>query len=203
MSASEHWLDQYSSRYFSWQLGQNEDGRPCHYRPLGLVERGFDLDGIGYEGRSDVNALMELSIASRCTPEQIQNRIKLAWTVLRFDHVLLQCTAVFRQQWMKPSHESPVRYCVYCPPLDVQEAISKANRSLTFIKDRPGVFDVRDFYHHSQNVARIVDPKKAMAEVFVAPFILDENGRGHLDILIVMGVSLCLPTGIYVYVASC
>lgn len=189
MSATEHWLDQYASGYHAWQSAVDEDGRPCFYRPLGLVERGFDLDGYGYEGRADINATLELDIAATCSLEQIQKRILLAWTALRLHHVLLLSKAVFRQAFMRPAHSSAPRYFLLQFPQDTKQAILQAASCLTFLKASQGEVNLADFFHHAQNVARIVKPAKAMAELFVAPLEHVNQEKWRLKMLLVMGVS--------------
>ena len=190
MHSQEHWLDQYASGYHAWQIAEDSDGRLSFYRPLGLVERGFDLDGYGYEGRADINATLELDVATTCSPEQLQKRILLAWTALRLHHVLLLSRAVFRQRFMRPAHDVPTRYFLIQFPESVQEAILQARKCLTFLETSKDNFQLADFFHHAQNVARIVQPDEAMSKVFVAPFGASQTrGRRRVQFLLVMGVS--------------
>jgi len=189
MSRKEHWLDQYASGYHAWQSAVDEDSRPCFYRPLGLVERGFDLDGHGYEGRADINATLELDISTTCTLEQIKERILLAWTALRLHHVLLLSKAVFRQPFMRSAHEAPKRYYLVHFPESLKHAKTQARECLTFLEGTQVSFDLADFFHHAQNVARIVEPTKAMAELFIAPLSSTGQRKQRIKLLLVMGVS--------------
>lgn len=188
-SSKEHWLDQYASGYHAWQSGRDDRGRACFFRPLGLVERGFDLDGHGYEGRADINATLELDIATSCTQAQIEERILLAWTALRLHHVLLLSKAVFRQSFMRPAHKGPTRYYLIHFPEHPKQAIAEAQSCLTFLRGEDYRFALGDFFHHAQNVARIVQPTKAMAELFVLPISSTNEGKHRLQLLFVMGVS--------------
>lgn len=188
MTGQEHWLDQYASGFHAWQHALDEKGESCFYRPLGMVERGFDLDGVGYEGRADINATLELDVFTTCTPQQIRKRILLAWTLLRLHHVLLLSKAVFRQPFMRPAHKSPTRYHLVKYPLSKQQAISEAQSCLKVIDNSHKSFDLGDFFHHAQNVARIVQPTKALAHLFVAP-IDEAHPPRRIQMLMVMGVS--------------
>jgi hypothetical protein len=190
MSGAEHWLDQYAAGYHAWQSAVDDEGRPCFYRPLGLVERGFDLDGYGYEGRADINATLELDVATTCTLPQIQKRILLAWTALRLHHVLLLSKAVFRQSFMRPAHPSAPRYFLLQFPEDTKQAKSQAASCLQFLKASQGDINLADFFHHAQNVARVVKPANAMSELFVAPLEHIKHERWRVKFLLVMGVSL-------------
>ncbi|KAK9899245.1 hypothetical protein P389DRAFT_46148 [Cystobasidium minutum MCA 4210] len=183
MPTPEHWLEGYASAYHAWQYAVDGKGEACFYRPLGLVERGFDLDGVGYEGRADINATLELDVNTTCTPEQIRRRILLAWTLLRLHHVLLLSKAVFHRPFMRPSHKSQNRYFLVKFPSSKHEAVSDAKKHITFIKHTQKDFDLPSFFHHSQNVARVVKPTEAMAELFVAPLT---DGR-RIELLLVMG----------------
>lgn len=199
---AEHWLDQYAAGYHAWQRTIDDAGRICFYRPLGLVERGFDLDGFGYEGRADINATLELNISTTCTPEQLHKRILLAWSSLRLHHVLLLSKAVFRQSYMRPAHNAPTRYYLIHFPESIEEVLSDAKRCLTFIEGDSESFDLATFFHHCQNVARIVKPeKKALAELFVAPLQAETGRRRRLKMLMVMGVGQGIFRTLFIHFA--
>lgn len=190
MHSRESWLDQYASGYHAWQRTIDDDGRLCFYRPLGLVERGFDLDGYGHEGRADINATLELDIVTTCTQKQLEKRILLAWTALRLHHVLLLSKAVFRQSFMRPAHESPTRYYLIQFPENLEQATSQAQSCLSYLEeDQDSQFSLGDLFHHAQNVARVVQPTEAMARLFVGPIRSTNMEKCRLQLLLVMGVS--------------
>ncbi|KAI4789262.1 hypothetical protein E4T44_10670 [Aureobasidium sp. EXF-8845] len=149
-----HWLDQYASNYHEWRQARIE-GKHCFYRPLGTVETAFDSDGIYYEGRADVNALLELQTKHRLSQEQLRHRITLAWTVLRLSHVLLLARAVNRKASMTAGNASQTRFFLVCPPDDFRDAITDATKALSFIEQPVDDRGLATFYRHAQNTGRV------------------------------------------------
>lgn len=182
-----HWLDQYASKHHDWVQVQ-ESGRPVSYRPLGLIETAFDSDGIYYEGRADVNALLHLEIHSRLARDQLRQRILLAWTALRLHHVLLMTTAVNHQSYMTAINErSCGRFFLVIPPRSADEAISNARKSLIYVDDHLKEVDDSDLYRHVQNSARVFDASDALARLFVLPLTDVSKTRASMKLLFVMG----------------
>jgi hypothetical protein len=163
-----HWLDQYASNYHEWRKARI-DNKHCFYRPLGTVETAFDSDGIYYEGRADVNALLELQSKHRLSQEQLRHRITLAWTVLRLSHALLLARAVDRKPFMTAGNASQTRFFLVCPPDDSRDAIADATKALSFIEQPVDDRGLATFYRHAQNTGRVVNADAFLAKLFIFP----------------------------------
>lgn len=179
-----HWLDQYASNYHEWHKAQHK-GQPCYYRALGLVETAFDSDGIYFEGRADVNALLELEVNHRLSEEQLSRRILLAWTVLRLHHVLLLARAVDRQPYMTSGNAAQRRFFLICPPDSSKAAIAASEKTLTFVDQSLDSMGVADFYRHAQNTGRIVNADEYLASLFVFPLERISSTKNKLRLLFV------------------
>lgn len=181
-----HWLDQYASNYHEWRKARI-DGKHCFYRPLGTVETAFDSDGIYYEGRADVNALLELQTNHRLSQEQLRHRIILAWTVLRLSHVLLLARAVDRKSFMTAGNASQTRFFLVCPPDDSRDAIADAIKALSFIEQPVDDRGLATFYRHAQNTGRVVNADAFLAKLFVFPTGDTVGSQTSLRFLFVKG----------------
>jgi hypothetical protein len=181
-----HWLDQYASNYHEWRKARI-DGKHCFYRPLGTVETAFDSDGIYYEGRADVNALLELQTKHRLSQIQLRHRITLAWTVLRLSHVLLLARAVDRKSFMTAGNASQTRFFLVCPPGDSRDAIVDATKALSFIEQPVDDRELATFYRHAQNTGRVVDADAFLAKLFVFPTGDTVGSQTSLRFLFVKG----------------
>lgn len=181
-----HWLDQYASNYHEWHQAQN-DGKNCFYRPLGIVETAFDSDGIYYEGRADVNALLELQSKHCLSQQQLRKRITLAWTVLRLSHVLLLARAVDRQSFMTAGNASQTRFFMICPPEGSQDAIADAAKALSFVEPPMDDRGLAAFYRHAQNTGRVVNADEFLAKLFVFPIDNTADSKTSLKFLFVKG----------------
>jgi hypothetical protein len=62
-------------------------------------------------------------------------------------------------------------------PEDSQQALSDAEQQMVFLEDHYDSIEWKDFYHHCQNVKRVVDPDVALAKVFVLPTKLEDGRR--------------------------
>lgn len=181
-----HWLDQYASNYHEWRQAQN-DGKQCFYRPLGIVETAFDSDGIYYEGRADVNALLELQAKHRLSQGQLRKRITLAWTVLRLSHVLLLARAVDRQAFMAAGNAFQTRFFMICPPEGLRNAVADATEALSFVEQPVDDRGLATFYRHAQNTGRVVNADKLLAKLFVFPIDDTAGIKTSLKFLFVKG----------------
>jgi hypothetical protein len=181
-----HWLDQYASNYHQWHKAQN-DGKHCFYRPLGIVETAFDSDGIYYEGRADVNALLELQVKHCLSHEQLRKRITLAWTVLRLSHVLLLARAVGRKPFMTAGNASQTRFFMICPPEGSEDAIADATKALAFVEPPVDERGLATFYRHAQNTGRVVNADEFLAKLFVFPIDDTADSKTSLKFLFVKG----------------
>lgn len=179
-----HWLADYAGD-FRWHEA-HVNSTTTYHRRLGLVELAFDADGRYNEGRADINALLELNIRTRLSRDELHRRILLAWTTLRCQHVLLQARAVTHSEIVEGSQgwHSDVCFAIDMPKT-TQEAVQDAKEHIIFMDRHYSIVDTQDFWTHSQNVARIIDPKSALARLFVFPLEATDNGTFNLRLLIV------------------
>jgi hypothetical protein len=186
-----HWLDQYAQDYHSWHDGTDDDGRRCVYRRQGCVEASFDVDGMWFEGRADINASLELEIVSQLTIEQLERRILLAWTALRLHHVLLMTKAVDPHSSFKQVDKARQnRFFLLHPPTTPSEAREDAASQLVFARKSHASIDIDDFYRHAQNVARVIEPTRALGKLFVMPLEKLSPTRARLNLLLIMSHSI-------------
>ncbi|KAK4988074.1 hypothetical protein LTR50_004190 [Elasticomyces elasticus] len=179
-----HWLDQYGSEYHQWHKA-TYNGNTIYYRPLGLVEYAFDTDGTDYEGRADMNGLLTLQVASDLNRAQIHHHILLAWTALCQQHALIRSKVLRRQPYMAPDAVSDVdRFFVVEQPHDERAALAEAAKTVVFLDDSYTAMDPFDFYRHSQNTGRVIEPSAALSKCFVLPF--DIRGQGTFTISLLM-----------------
>ncbi|KAI4717400.1 hypothetical protein E4T48_06375 [Aureobasidium sp. EXF-10727] len=181
-----HWLDQYATNYHEW-LESRSDGRHCFYRPLGTVETAFDSDGIYYEGRADVNALLELAAKHHLSRTQLRQRITLAWAVLRLSHVLLLATAVDRKPFMSGGNAAQRRFFLVNSPKGPQDAIADATRSLSFFEEPMDESGLAEFYRHAQNTGRVVNADEFLAKLFIFSTDNIAGSKTSLKFLFVKG----------------
>lgn len=190
MSSAEtslHWLDQYGNNYHQWRKGLYQ-GRDFFYRPQGIIEYAFDTDGLHFEGRADINALLTLEAKTGLTEEQIRKRILTAWTVLRLRHVLLMSKAVYKHEFgIADSKVARDRFLVVQPPRDEHDALEEAERAVVWTADYYAKIPTSDIYRHTQNVARAIDARQAMAKLYVLPMEQLPSGRQSIRILFLMG----------------
>lgn len=182
-----HWLDQYgNATSHAWRTAV-EDDKTILYRPLGLVEFAFDSDGRYYEGRADMTAQLDVAIRSRLSHADLRERVTLAWTLLRCQHVLLQAAAVDKQSYMDITTDTstPDRYFRVIRPKTTDEAISGGKSSLDFLEDHYERVDSLDFWIHTQNTARAIDPDVALARLFVFALEPSKDGTELLRFLMV------------------
>jgi len=167
------WLRHYAAKDdYEWRRVPSSHNAQStrFYRPLGLVESTFDSDGRYWEGRADLNVMLELEIRSTVDEAELRRRILLAWTCLRCQHWLLQAKALASKDMAATLEES--RDDVYFA-IDVlstvDNAIEEAGRHLVHLNEHYDKVDWRDFWLHCQNTPRVVDPKIALAKMFVLP----------------------------------
>ncbi|KAM3415511.1 hypothetical protein BST61_g9032 [Cercospora zeina] len=140
-------------------------------RPLGFVEFSFDCDGRLFEGRADMNCLVKLAVKSRLSDEDFRERVLLAWTQSRCQHVLLQARTIRETDGANGDFAPQGLNFAVDVHASVSKAVESAGRHLVFLGDHYECVDHRDFYMHCQNTARVVDPEDALAKVFVLPLI--------------------------------
>ncbi|KAK0278084.1 hypothetical protein LTR35_009406 [Friedmanniomyces endolithicus] len=167
------WLRHYAAKDdYEWRRVPSSHNAQStrFYRPLGLVESTFDSDGRYWEGRADLNVMLELEIRSTVDEAELRRRILLAWTCLRCQHWLLQAKALASKDMAATLEES--RDDVYFA-IDVlstvDNTIEEAGRHLVHLDEHYDKVDWRDFWLHCQNTPRVADPKIALAKMFVLP----------------------------------
>ncbi|KAJ0123231.1 hypothetical protein J7T55_011695 [Diaporthe amygdali] len=163
------WLQRYATGYHKWEQAQHNNG-VVFYRPLGVVEKGFDNDGIYHEGRADINLAMSFEIKTTKSKAQLRRHILLAWTNLRLRHTLLGATASGPADFMgKNAVQRSDRFFVIARPKDQQHAVRSAEGPVVFLEDHYSSVDADLLYLHAQNVARTFDARQSMVKVMVLP----------------------------------
>ena len=185
VSTLPHWLDDYASKRFEWQCLRVND-QITFWRPLGHVESVFDADGRHYEGRADLNSLLELEVKSQLSRDELHERILLAWTYLRCRHLLLQSKAITRSQAFGKAEGTgdEIGFAINVPD-NAKGAVEAAAEHVVFLDDHYDRVQTQDFWIHCQNTSRVVDPDEALAKMFVFPSEATSNGRHRLRFLFV------------------
>ena len=185
-----YWLRQYSNvTEYQWKRERIE-GRLVFHRPLGLVESSFDSDGRYFEGRADMNDLIELNVRTTLSQEGLRRRIDLAWTCLRCRHSLLRARTIrLRSRQISASSFAPDNLHIAVDNLEsVEGALSDAIEHVVHLVDNfEGPIEAYDFYQHTQNCARVVNPDVALAKLFVFPLEETLNEHSVLRFLLVGG----------------
>ncbi|SMY19997.1 unnamed protein product [Zymoseptoria tritici ST99CH_1A5] len=175
MSVSTHppdWLRRYGNlQGYSWRP-TTINGRSAFCRPLGLVEFSFDTDGRHYEGRADMNVCIKTELATTLSKADLRERILLAWTRLRNQHLLLRAKTIRDES---DSLAPQGLHFAVTVPESWQQARIEAEKQIVWLEDHYENIEWKDFSHHCQNVKRVVDPDVALAKVFVLP---TENADG-------------------------
>lgn len=182
----QYWpFDRYANNYYHWHEFRSND-ELSFYRPLGLVERTFDADGIYFGGRADINAGLDLEIHSTIIQDQLRTRILLAWTALRLQHVLLMAKAVNGESYASSSNSIQERIFLIDTPKTPDQAIEQASLDIVFVADLYPEVDYENFYYHLQNTGRIIDASKNLAKLYVLPSIRDSDEHSTLRFIFVM-----------------
>ncbi|KAK0347376.1 hypothetical protein LTR02_002954 [Friedmanniomyces endolithicus] len=172
-SSAPRWLRHYAAKdEYEWQNAPSSHNAQTSrfYRPLGLVESTFDSDGRYWEGRADINVMLELEMNSTAGEDDLRKRILLAWTCLRCQHWLLQAKALAGRDVAGTLDEPrDDMFFAIDVPSTVDNAIGEAKRHLMHLNEYHDEVGWRDFWLHCQNTPRVVDPKKALAKMFVLP----------------------------------
>ncbi|KAH6648455.1 hypothetical protein BKA67DRAFT_538491 [Truncatella angustata] len=178
-----HWLDRYAKNHHEWRPQQDQNGDSFWCRRQGIIESAFDADGRYYEGRADVTSLLRLKFISPLSWEQLRQRILLAWTALRLEHVLMRAWAPLIKNEAHGSDEPYFQVPCFDGP---EAAIENANQWLSFVEDRPDrIVDDDEFHLHSINTARVVDTNRSLSRLFVLPRKALDNGETVLRFCLV------------------
>ena len=178
----ENWLSRYANDFHHWRT-DNKDGADVFRRRLGLVETTFYVDGRFFQGRADVTALITVETKTKLSQENLRHRILLAWTCLRFKHVLLMSHL--------SGDEDPYKQeFIIRRPKTTQEALLDAADSITFVDKLYQVVDVPELWRHCTNIGRIPNPSKNFSRLLILPPEKGLNGNTKLRFLQVSGHSI-------------
>lgn len=123
-----------------------------------------------------MNCLLQLAIKSTLSRAAFRERILLAWTRLRCQHLLLQARTV--QKSVSPGARSFAPQGLYFMlevANSVEEARESASKHIVFLDEFYHHVDPQDFYVHCQNASRVVDASVALAKVFVLPTVVEDG----------------------------
>lgn len=198
-ASPDHWLHRYGNKeYYSWRTLTNKvngrQGRTTYHRPLGLVESAFDSDGRFFEGRADMNIQLDLECRSGLSEEDFRERLIFAWTALRCRHLLVQARAVGRGELdggAEQENEGKELHFAIDAPKTIGQAIEDGGQHLVFLQDHFTSVDAKDFWTHTQNAARVIDPSRALARLFVLPPNILENSNLSLKLLMTCSHQVC------------
>jgi hypothetical protein len=178
-----HWLDRYANNHHPWTLSSSAIGTQSFTRPLGLVETSFDTDGTYYGGRADMTASLKLCIRHKLSCPALRERIALAWTLLRVQHVLL------KSRVEDARGASGERWFVVDIPASVDDAVREVQRDLVWFEDfgfDGELIDEQELHHHALNVGRIVRPAECLSKLHVLPLKQLADGTWELRFLVIM-----------------
>jgi hypothetical protein len=176
------WLARYAGNHHQWQ-----DHGDHYVRPLGVVEAAFDMDAITNEGRADTTSLMTLEAVNLPEEDVFRQRILLAWSCLRAHHGLLRAKAFDGSDLsVKVNGPSSERYFMVSKPRDVCTLYDEAQQHATFVQDHYPNVDTRDFYRHTMNTARSINPAHSLSKLYIMPSARLPNGHYRLDFVFVV-----------------
>lgn len=183
---SINWLERYATGYHEWKQVRHQ-GADVFYRPLGVVEQGFDNDGVYYEGRADINFSVDFELKTTMSKERLRQHILLAWTAMRLRHTLLSTRATSTARLMDADAASKSdRFFVVQVPKDYDDAVRSAEEPIVFVDDHYSTVDPDELYYHAQNTARTFDADKSLARLMVLPLEGTGAGTYHLRFLFVL-----------------
>lgn len=166
------WLRRYATGYHQWRQARDKNV-DIFYRPLGMVESGFDADGVYHEGRADINMALHFEIKTTMSEPSLRNHVALAWTCLRLRHTLLCAAATSTQAFMDEhagSTTATARFFVVRRPVDHADALQSAREHLSFLGDYHASVDPDELYLHAQNTARTFAAENTLARLLVLPW---------------------------------
>nr|POF12944.1 hypothetical protein CFP56_10092 [Quercus suber] len=178
-----HWLDDYGSGRYQWRQA-SQDRQKVFHRPIGGVESAFDADGKYHEGRADLTIDLSVEINTSLDSVGLWNKVLLAWTVLRNEHLLLKARSI---AWKRHKKTSEDVHFVVDVPESAEDALQDARKHVVLMEDLPQPVEPSSFWFHLQNTARVVDAAKALAKLFVLPRVPLSNGNVDLQIFLVGG----------------
>lgn len=197
--SSTNWLERYATGYHQWKQARHQDA-DVFYRPLGVVEKGFDNDGIYHEGRSDINMAVDFEAKTTMSKAMLRRHILLAWAAMRLRHALLSARATSTADFMEEDAvRKSDRFFVVQVPKDHEDAVRSAQEPVVFVDDYYPTVDPEDLYHHAQNTARTFVADKSLVRLMVLPLESTSTGTYNLRFLFVIAheISDGLTNGIW------
>ncbi|KAK7540652.1 uncharacterized protein J3D65DRAFT_615991 [Phyllosticta citribraziliensis] len=181
---ADHWLSRYASDYHAWRKVYSGQDLIAYQRPLGLVETAFDIDGIHYGGRADVNSAFTVEARTSLTVDDFRQRITLAWANLRILHVLLMATVVRDSAFTSREFKLEI-------PASSREAVENAASTIRFLQNSHERIEIDDFFKHCTNSGRVIDSDKSLSELLVLPSEPLHGGTFRLTFFLVAAHETC------------
>lgn len=187
-----YWLDKYGDQRFAqWQKAAFNGGRVL-YRPLGIVEGFFDTDGTDFEGRADVTSLLKTELATSDL-QALRAKITLAWAVFRYHHPLA-CAKALTLRDLQLGRQEVEHRCLVVPRIfNLEGLLRDADKSakVVFVEDSYPYLNVSEFYNHIINTSRAIDPRKALAKLYVLPMERLSSGTYKAQFVMVKAHQIC------------
>lgn len=175
-----YWLELQRAERYAWQKA----GDRKYFRRMGVVESLFDGDGEYWCGRADLHQNVRFELKTKLNDAELRERIILAWTLMRHSHVLLSSKALFRhsaggQKWTDKGF-------MYDWPLDFSSAVEQTQAQVIFVVDSYPGLDAQDFFQHTMNTGRAVDPQVSLSRLYVMPFQKTSRGTFELHMILIL-----------------
>lgn len=181
-----NWLERYATGYHKWKQARHQDA-DVFYRPLGVVEKGFDNDGIYHEGRADISMAVSFEAKTTMPKEKFRRHILLAWAAMRLRHALLSARATSTADFMdEGAVRKSDRFFVIRVPKDHDDAVRSAQEPVVFVDDHYPTVSPEDLYYHAQNTARAFVADKSLVRLMVLPLESTSAGTYSLRFLFVI-----------------
>ncbi|KAJ9610635.1 hypothetical protein H2200_005412 [Cladophialophora chaetospira] len=178
MPPQSHWVDGYGPVRYGWRA----EGDYTFYRRIGIVEGLFDTDGVDCEGRADLSMHLHLNLKTRLSPQKLRAHILLAWSVMRQKHVLLSTRVmdgadlnhalssgdVVKGERLQ-DNDAKDRFFVFKPCRQPGSMLTEAAQHAVFVEDHSSRVDVKEFFIHTQNTRRCINPEQAMSKLYILP----------------------------------
>lgn len=191
-----YWLDLHQRERYNWT--QHDAAQRTWSRPLGVVESLFDADGTYFEGRADLHHNIFLKARIDVDPQVFRERLTLAWTVMRYAHVLLSCRTRFDEAQARANGRLrwTDKQFVYSHPSSVAAAVDETRKHVRFVGDHYDVVDGNEFYHHLANTTRALDPNECLSRLYVLPV---PAGEGVVDLRLIVVLAHQIADGLTLY----
>ncbi|KAK5064788.1 hypothetical protein LTR84_000622 [Exophiala bonariae] len=171
------WLESYATSHHDWQQTV-QNGEVIHYRRIGVVEGLFNTDGIDYEGRADLTFNLQVELKTSLNVEALRERFVQAWAVLRQRHVLLSARVAQVKELLPfvTGHEAEEWIYVFKPCASPRDAYLEAQKHLVQVEDQYSTVRNDEFFTHTLNCSRCLDPFVSLSRFYVMPLISKGNG---------------------------